>query len=89
MRLKLLKFFGNKKTTYYRNINLNEDGFWGLVAPKITRKFKTAPAEKAIKFSFDRYPDVLYQMNDYKLPFGCHAWDKRNPKFWKEHISEL
>ena len=89
LRLKLLNLFGNKKATYYRNINLNEDGFWGLGAPKITRKFKTAPVEKAIKFSFDRYPDLLYQMNDYKIPFGCHAWDKRNPEFWGNHISAL
>lgn len=89
LRLKLLNLFGNKKAVYYRDKNLNEDGFWGLVAPKITKKFKTAPVEEAIRFSFDRYPDVLYKMNNYKLPFGCHAWDKRNPEFWNEHISEL
>jgi hypothetical protein len=89
LRLKLLNLTGNKKAVYYRDKNINEDGFWGLAAPKITRKFKTASVEKAIKFSFDRYPDVLYKMNDSKLPFGCHAWGKRNPEFWKEHISEL
>ena len=89
LRLKLLNLIGNKKAVYYRDKNINEDGFWGLVAPQITQKFKTAPEEKAIKFSFDRYPDVLYKMNDYKLPFGCHAWEKRNPEFWGKHISEL
>jgi hypothetical protein len=89
LRLKLLNLIGNKKAVYYRDKNINEDGFWGLVAPKITRKFKTAPVEKAITFSFDRYPDVLYKMNDYKLPFGCHAWEKRNLEFWRKHISEL
>ena len=89
LRLKLLNLIGNKKAVYYRDQNLNEDGFWGEVAPKITKNFKTAPAEKAVKFSFDRYPDFLYQMNDYKLPFGCHAWDKRNPEFWKKHILGL
>ncbi|MGA2553164.1 MAG: DUF5672 family protein [Smithella sp.] len=89
LRLKLLNLIGNKKAVYYRDKNINEDGFWGLIAPKITRKFKTAPVERAITFSFDRYPDVLYEMNDYKLPFGCHAWEKRNPEFWKKHISEL
>jgi hypothetical protein len=88
-RLKLLNLFGDEKAVYYRDKNLNEDGFWGLIAPQITKKFKTAPVEKAIKFSFDRYPDVLYKMNNYQLPFGCHAWDKRNPEFWKEHFSEL
>jgi hypothetical protein len=89
LRLKLLNLFGDEKVVYYRDKNLNEDGFWGEVAPKITKAFKTAPVEKAIKFSFDRYPDVLYKMNNYKLPFGCHAWDKRNPEFWKEYIIEI
>jgi len=89
LRLKLLNLIGNKRAVYYRDKNMNEDGFWGLVAPQITRKFKTAPVEKAIKFSFDRYPDVLYKMNDYKLPLGCHAWNKWNPEFWKKHFSEL
>ena len=88
LRLKLLNLIGNKKAVYYRDKNINEDGFWGLVAPKITRKFKTAPAEKAIKFSFDKYPDLLYKMNDCKLPFGCHAWNKWNPEFWRNHISK-
>lgn len=88
LRLKLFNLIGGRKAVYYRDKNLNEDGFWGEAAPKITRKFKTAPVEKAVQFSFDRYPDVLYKMNHYKLPFGCHAWEKRNPEFWKEHISE-
>ena len=88
-RLKLLNLFGDKKAVYYRDKNLNEDGFWGEVAPKITKKFKKAPAQMAIKFSFDRYPEVLYNINDCKLPFGCHAWEKRNPEFWKKYISEL
>ncbi|PKN51129.1 MAG: hypothetical protein CVU55_13425 [Deltaproteobacteria bacterium HGW-Deltaproteobacteria-13] len=88
LRLKLLNLIGSKKAVYYRDKNLNEDGFWGEAAPKITRKFKTAPVEKAVKFAFDRYPDVLYKMNNDKLPFGCHAWEKRNPEFWKEHIPE-
>ncbi|MGA9109197.1 MAG: DUF5672 family protein [Smithella sp.] len=89
MRLRLLNLIGNKKVVYYRDKDFHEDGFWGLIAPEITKMFRTAPAEMAIKFSFDKYPDLLYQMNDYKLPFGCHAWDKWNPEFWKKHFSEL
>ncbi|MGP8153011.1 MAG: DUF5672 family protein [Smithella sp.] len=89
LRLRLLNLIGDKKVVYYRAKDFHEDGFWGLVAPKITKKFKTAPVEKAIKFSFDRYPDLLYKINDYKLPFGCHAWNKWNPEFWKKHFSEL
>ncbi|HUN56435.1 MAG TPA: DUF5672 family protein [Smithella sp.] len=89
LRLKLFHLIGVKKAVYYRNKNINEDGFWGLVAPKITKKFKVAPDEIAIKFSFDKHPDFLYKMNNYKLPFGCHAWNKWNPDFWNKYISGL
>jgi len=89
LRSRLLNLIGNKKVIYYRKINFNEDEFWGLIAPKISGRYKTAPAKEAIKFAFERYPDILYQMNNFKLPFGCHAWEKRNPEFWKKHISEL
>ena len=45
MRLRLLNLIGNKKVVYYRDKDFHEDGFWGLIAPEITKKFKTAPAE--------------------------------------------
>lgn len=85
-RIRLLHFTGNKKAVFYRENTFNEDGFWGLSAPTIIKRYKTAPDETALKFSFDTYPEILYQMNQYQLPFGCHAWIKRNPVFWKKHI---
>ena len=50
-------------------------------------EFKIAPIEMAISFSFETNPAELYKVNGQKLPFGCHAWEKYDPNFWKEYIA--
>lgn len=63
----------------------NEDVFWAL----IPIEFKYPKQEEAIRFSFDRHPEYCYKMNKYKLPFGCHSWNKPQMyKFWKEIIKK-
>jgi hypothetical protein len=52
----------------------------------IFKEFKVADFNSAYKFSFEMYPEKLYELNDNKLPFGCHAWQKYNPEFWELHI---
>lgn len=42
------------------------------------------PLNFAVDFSFESMPEICYQLNDEKLPFGCHAPEKYNPKFWIE-----
>lgn len=65
----------------------NEDGFFSLRAVKINPAFKVAPLDVAIHFSFERKPETLFQITGGKLPFGCHAWAKYNPGFWKKFIN--
>ncbi len=65
----------------------NEDGFFSLHATKIDPAFKVAPLDVAMHFSFERKPETLYQLTGEKLPFGCHAWAKYNPRFWKKFIN--
>lgn len=48
--------------------------------------FKIAPVKDAIKFSFEVNPSLLFELNNRELPFGCHAWEKYDPEFWKEFI---
>ena len=64
----------------------NEDGFFSSHAMEIKPSFKVAPYNIAMKFSFERRPEKLYKMTHGKLPFGCHAWHKYNPAFWKQFI---
>jgi hypothetical protein len=63
----------------------NEDFFFAFEAPKITRSFKIAPVSKAITFSFDVNPSLLFRLNKNQLPMGCHAWHK-HLEFWRHHI---
>jgi hypothetical protein len=54
--------------------------------PKISRDFKIAPANEAMRFSFETLPHRLYKEIG-GLPFGCHAFEKHNWNFWKDHIN--
>lgn len=45
-----------------------------------------APVETAVKFSIETNPKELYKLNNGQLPFGCHAWEKYDPEFWKAFI---
>lgn len=69
-----------------KNYFVNEDLFWSLWVGKTFSDFKIAPIEEAYKFSFEVNPKRLFQMNENKLPFGCHAWAKYDSSFWKDHI---
>lgn len=62
----------------------NEDNFWSFTAPKISKNFKIPKWRDALSFSFELHPDICFKLNNSKLPFGCHAWDKFNKNnFWK------
>jgi hypothetical protein len=40
-------------------------------------------------FAFEYYPEYLFQLNNEKLPFGCHKWGTYyNYQFWKKYIHE-
>lgn len=42
--------------------------------------------QEAAFFSFERYPERLFSLTDGTLPFGCHAHEKYEPKFWRPWI---
>lgn len=65
---------------------INEDGFFSVYASNIDESFKVAPPQVALKFSFECMPEKLYEMNNKKLPFGCHAWEKYDPYFWDQFM---
>jgi hypothetical protein len=67
---------------YYR---LNEDVFWGRIAPKLFKDFMISDMKTALRFSIEVNPSKYVNAND--LPFGCHAWEKFEPEFWKQFIS--
>ena len=68
------------------NNRFNEDVVFGIFSSKIDNRFKVAPAETAIAFSFELNPSVAFAINKNELPFGCHAWHIYEPDFWKNFI---
>lgn len=64
----------------------NEDIFWTQFVAKAFKDFNVAPPEDALRFSFEVNPAYLFDKNNQNLPFGCHAWEKYEPEFWKRFI---
>ena len=57
-----------------------EDVFWSNCE---SSSFKVAPLEVALTFAFETQVKKCFELNQYKLPFGCHAWMKYDLGFWK------
>ena len=71
---------------FWESTALNEDYAIVKYSKKFMKEFKCAPPNIAMKFSFEVHPEILYKMNGYKLPFGCHGYLKYNPEFWEKFI---
>lgn len=69
------------------DIKSAEDIVLAMSYPLIFPSFKVAKAEEAIAFSFENEVEKLYDLNQKNLPFGCHAWYKITPDFWKNFIN--
>lgn len=69
------------------NYPFNEDGFWSLEAPKYLSDYKVAPFKEALSFSFEKYPRKSFELNNHRLPFGTHAWEKYDRAFWSQILS--
>lgn len=64
----------------------NEDHQFFILSTQF-KWFKVASCSEAMRFSFDVNPDVLYDLNNCLLPFGCHAWERYRPDFWSHFIA--
>ncbi|MCB0395446.1 MAG: hypothetical protein KDD36_02255 [Flavobacteriales bacterium] len=77
--------FRNNVQFFVQSFMHNEDWFWSEIAREVDERFKVSDVHTGLKFSFEYLPGMLYTMNNNKLPFGCHAWEK-SPGFWESHI---
>ena len=58
-----------------------------LLGSNIDIKINLPSFYEAAHFSFDTNPEILYQMLDNNIPFGCHAYKKvLHNDIWKEFI---
>jgi hypothetical protein len=60
--------------------------FWANRGSHYYPGFKLAPIEVALKFGFECVPRYCYRLNNNELPFGCHAWEKYDKKFWEPFL---
>lgn len=65
---------------------LNEDCFWSFRARKYFPEFRIASVPEALRFSFEVAPRRCYELNNWQLPFGCHAWAKYDREFWEPFL---
>lgn len=67
----------------------NEDAFWGVLVPAVCPFFRVPAPEQAVAFAFEVAPRDLFALNGRRLPFGCHAWERCDPGFWREQLGGL
>lgn len=86
--LYILYAFGYKNNIkYFLKYNYKpEDIFYLDLLSNSLIKFNCPSPLEAIKFAFECSPQYLYELNNRQLPFGCHAWDRYDFKFWEEFI---
>lgn len=63
-----------------------DDEYWGLYMASKFRWLKVAPAEEALRFSFECNAPRLYRENGETLPFGCHKYLRTTPDWWSRFI---
>ncbi len=65
-----------------------EDVFWSLKAPELDPDFRIPDYQEAVAFAMDRKPNLAMKINQGKLPFGCHGFNKPKVyKFWQPILS--
>ena len=45
--------------------------------------------QKALNFAFEQDPSNCLKITKNQLPFGCHAWEKYDVDFWRQHLPFL
>ena len=87
-KIKIIKEARKGINWYSNNYSLNEDLFWSQRAKLFSSDFKIAPVELAVDFAFEANPRHCYDINNKKLPFGVHAWEKWDKEFWLDLIDQ-
>ncbi|WP_196602693.1 DUF5672 family protein [Pectinatus frisingensis] len=61
----------------------NEDEFFSYCGEKYGHEFQVAPVSIACGFAFDRFPRLIYEINNKYRPFAVHGWYVRDVSFMK------
>jgi hypothetical protein len=64
----------------------NEDHFWSDRAIHYYPQLKVASFDVGLRFAFEVAPRRCYELNQRRLPFGCHAWTRYDRSFWEPFL---
>lgn len=67
------------------DISIPEDVFWSFHRSEY---FKVPEIEVAIKFAMEEQIERSIKMNNYEMPFGCHAWYKFDLEALKPYLTK-
>lgn len=85
---KFITGYENNINYLIQNWNDAEDVFFCLVLKDTYFKLKIPTPVDAVPFAFECSPKYLFELNNKKLPFGCHAWYRYDyDNFWSKYIS--
>jgi hypothetical protein len=79
---RLVDTYKNKTTSHF-----NEDIFWSIEINRKTKLLKIPGYKQAVLFSMETAPEMAMNLTNNRLPFGCHAWDKKLD-FWRPYFQE-
>ena len=64
------------------DFRIMEDVFWSSI-PEHDSSFLIPDYKEGLQFAFDRKPELALKLNNNKLPFGCHGFEKPKVRaFW-------
>ncbi|MBL0730294.1 DUF5672 family protein [Piscinibacter sp. HJYY11] len=67
----------------------HEDLFFSIEANRYLPRVKVPSFREAAGFAWEMFPATAQQLNQGRLPFGCHAWQKLHPEEWRPIFSGL
>jgi hypothetical protein len=83
--LKYLPCF-NKASWEARRWSRPDEYFWVRRGMHYYPDYRVASVEQALRFGFEVAPKLCYELNGFKLPFGCHAWARYDREFWEPYL---
>ncbi|HWO43947.1 MAG TPA: DUF5672 family protein [Candidatus Eisenbacteria bacterium] len=64
----------------------HDDHFWSWRGPHYYPEFKIADVPTGLRFAFEMVPRLCFELNNRRLPFGCHAWPVYDREFWEPYL---
>lgn len=75
---------------YIKNCSISEDAFFTISLMNSWIKPYLPELGEAIQFSFEKSPKYLMNLNNNRLPMGCHAFNKYEyDTFWIKYIDSF